>query len=141
MIQSLSDKLLSILSPLQWVWQPFVSVKDYHTLENDGYPFLTFEPVSFEASVLDTCNNNRTYRFQILIFQEIDGRWWRKAAKEIISKSINTVIDIIDENYTLDNTVTRVAPVSWNITPFSISNWDALVADITVDIQTIEYIK
>jgi hypothetical protein len=79
-----------------------VSVLDYHTLENTGYPYLTFEPIGFEAEIADTCNNLRTYVFQLLIFQDIVGDTGRKDAKEVITKGIGTVVALLDTNYTLD---------------------------------------
>lgn len=140
MIETLSNKLLTILNTLKWAWQPFVDVYDYHTLENNGYPYVTFEPVSFTAEISDSCNNERTYNFQVLIFQEITETWGRKEAKEIIVKSISEIIKKIDSNYTLDNTVTMVQPVWWTITPFMIANGKALVCEMTIAIRTIEFI-
>lgn len=140
MIQTLSNKLLTLFNWLKWAWQPFVDVYDYHTLENNGYPYMTFEPIWFTAEISDTCNNERTYNFQLLIFQEITETWGRQEAKEIITKSIWDIIAIIDQNYTLDWTVTMVQPVWGTITPLMKANWKALVCEMTISIRTIEFI-
>ena len=141
MIQTISDKLKDILQTLEWDNKPFVKVLDFHTLENEWYPYLTFEPVGFDANISDSCNNDRTYRYQVLIFQEITESGWRKEAKEIISKAISDVVGLLDSNYTLDWTVTMVNPVGANIEPVLINNWKALVADLTINVRTIEFIN
>lgn len=142
MIQSLSDKLLEIFAWLEWAGQPFKKVLDYHTIENKtGYPYMTFEPVDFAGEVADTCTNERTYTFQVLIFQEI-GEWVdaRKEAKEIITKAVDRIIGIMDKNYTLDGLCTRANPVWWTIRPFVIDSGKALVCEVQINITTLENI-
>jgi len=141
MIQALSDKLNELFLTLEGVDQPFVKVLDYHTLDNDWYPYMTFEPVGFEAEIADTCNNLRTYVFQILIFQDIVDSVGRKDAKEIITKAIDSVVWLLDSNYTLDWLVTMVKPVGWTIKPFLINNWKALVWELAINIQVLEFIN
>lgn len=141
MIQTLSDKLLEVLGAYEGSGQPFVSVLDYHTLDSTGYPYLTFEPVGFEWEVLDSCNNERTYQFQILIFQEVTETGWRKEAKEIMSKAIHDVIGILDSNYTLDGTAIMVTPINWSITPVDLNSGKWFVWEIIVNIRTTEFIK
>lgn len=141
MIQTLSDNLLMVLQAYEWSWKPFVSVLDYHTLDQSGYPYLTFEPNGFVAQIDDTCNNLRTYTFQVLVFQEVTETGGRKEAKEILSKAMTDVINILDENYTLDGAVTRLAPIGWTITPYVTSTWKCLVWEILVNIDVIEFIK
>lgn len=70
MIQEISDKLKSMFETLQGTGQPFRKVYDYHTLENEGYPYLCFELTDFTAEILDNCKNIRTFTFRVLIFQE-----------------------------------------------------------------------
>ena len=142
MIQTISDKLLSLLETLKWDDQPFVEVLDYHTIENvTGYPYLTFEPIGFSAEILDTCNNIRTYQFQILIFQEITATGGRQEAKEIITKSIDDVVQLLDENYTLNWDVIVVQPIGGTIRPFVINSWKALVWELTINIKVSVFIK
>ena len=141
MIQTLSDKLKTLFDTLKGTNKPFVSVFDYHTLENTGYPYMTFEPVSFAWEIADTCNNLRTYTFQVLIFQEITETGWRKEAKEIITKSMDDIIDILDKNYTLDWLVNMVKPIGWTIQPYIINNGKALVCEMTIEIKVVEFIN
>lgn len=141
MLQTLSNKLKALFDTLKGTWKPFVSVFDYHTLENTWYPYLSFEPIWFEAEIADTCNNMRTYVFQVLIFQEITETGWRLEAKEIIMKSVDDVVHILDANYDLDWLVSMVQPVWATIKPFIINNWKALVCEMTINIKVIEFIN
>lgn len=140
MIQTLSDKLLTLLGQFQWSGQPFVQVLDYHTLDAKGYPYLTFENTWFVSEINDSCNNDVKYLFQILIFQDIVGDG-RKKAKEIMSKAIVTIKDILAENYTLDWTVTRVVPTNATISPVVLNSWTGFVGEIIVEIDVIEFIR
>lgn len=136
MIQTLSDKLLTLFNTLKGTNKPFVSVYDYHTLENEGYPYLCFEPVDFTAEILDNCTNLRTYAFNVIIFQEITNNG-RQEAKEIITKSMDDVINLLDKNYTLGlSNVKMVNPVGGVLEPFTIQNGKALVATLRIEIQT-----
>lgn len=141
MIIAINNKLKKMFDTLKWNNKPFVSVYDYHTLENEWYPYLCFELQWFEAEVLDTCNNTVNYNYRVLIFQEVSKSWWRKEAKEIIDKSIEEVKDLLHKNYTLDWLVNFVNPVSTTITPFIINNWKALVCDMNINVRSIEFIN
>lgn len=141
MIQELSDKLKAIFDAMVWNGHPFVSVYDYHTLENDWYPYLTFEPSDFNAEVLDTANNLREYIFDCFIFQEITQTWWRQEAKEILVKAMDDIINALDADYTLTwSAIAWVQPVSWIIEPLTMQNGSALVATIRISCKTINNI-
>jgi len=62
---------------------------------------LTFENIDFTAEILDNCNNLRTFTFEVLVFQEITETGGRQEAKEIIYKSMDDLLDLLDKNYTL----------------------------------------
>jgi len=142
MLTELNTKLLTLFQTLKWTNKPFVEVYDYHTLENTGYPYLTFEPVEFSAEILDNCNNMRTFWFDVIIFQEVTETGWRKKAKDIISKCLDDVIDLIDTNYTLALTdVKMVVPVAGRIEPFTLQNWKALVWTLRLNVQTYNFIN
>ena len=137
MFQILNNKLKTLFETLKWSWQPFVDVKDYHTLENAGYPYLTFENIDFTAEILDNCNNLRTFTFEVLVFQEITETGGRQEAKEIIYKSMDDLLDLLDKNYTLWLTeVKMVNPTWWTIEPLVMQNWKCLVGRLQVEIQT-----
>ena len=136
MIQTLSDKLKTLFDTLKGSWKPLVDVKDYHTLENTWYPYLTFENIGFEAEILSNCENLRTFQFDVLVFQDVLEND-RKTAKQNINKIIDDLLDLLDKNYTLWLTsVKMVNPVAWTIQAFEIQNWKALVWTLRVNIQT-----
>ena len=126
MIQTISNKIKTELEKLKWSNKPLVEVYDYHTLENTWYPFVSFEAVELIWEIRDTCNNERQAIFDLYIFQEV---WtnWRKEATQIIYKAMDDIIDLFDKNYTLDWVIELIQPIWWNITPFNIWNWSALV--------------
>jgi len=137
MFQILNNKLKTLFETLKWSWQPFVDVKDYHTLENIGYPYLTFENIDFTAEILDNCDNLRTFTFEVLVFQEITETGGRQEAKEIIYKSMDDLLDLLDKNYTLWLTeVKMVNPTWWTIEPLVMQNGKCLVWRLQVEIQT-----
>lgn len=141
MIQELSDKLKAIFDAMVWDDQPFVSVYDYHTLENTWYPYLTFEPSEFNAEVLDTANNLREYIFDCFIFQEVTQTGGRQEAKEILVRAMDDVINALDADYTLTWTaIAGVQPVSWVIEPLTMQNGSALVATVRISCKTINNI-
>jgi hypothetical protein len=59
----------------------------------------------------------------------------------VITKAIDTVVALLDTNYTLDWLVTMVQPVGWTIRPFIINNWKALVWELTINIKVVEFIN
>lgn len=142
MIQTISDKLLEKFQTLTWTNKPLVSVKDYHTLENDWFPYLTFECTWFNAQILDNCNNLRIFQFDVYIFQDIDNDSWRKTSKENLNKIMDDVIALIDKDYTLWITdIKQVQPISATINSFEIWTWKALVWNITLNVETYYFIK
>lgn len=71
MLSQIRDKIKEKLDTLVGINKPFVSVASYHTQDNVGYPYATFEPTDFSAVVLDNCDNIRTYNFDVVIYQEV----------------------------------------------------------------------
>jgi hypothetical protein len=101
MIQTISNKIKTELETLKGTLKPLVNVYDFHTLENIGYPYVSFEAVELTGEIRDTCNNVRTIIYDLYIFQEI-GTQGRQVATQIIYKAIDEIMDLFDKNYTLD---------------------------------------
>lgn len=141
MIQTLSNALKTKFETLVWTNKPLVSVKDYHTLENSWFPYLTFECIWFEASILDTCNNNRTFQFDVYIFQDVIDND-RKTSKENLNKIIDEILLLIDSDYTLWlSNVKQIQPVTWTIQAFDMQNGKALIWALRLNIETYLFIK
>ena len=126
MIQTISNKIKTELETLKGTNKPLVEVYDYHTLENTGYPYVSFEAIELTGEIRDTCNNQRTIIYDLYIFQEL---WtnWRQEATQIIYKAMDDIMDLFDKNYTLDWAVELIQPIWWTIVPFNIWNGSALV--------------
>jgi hypothetical protein len=61
---------------------------------------VSFECVGYNASILDTCKNNRDYQFDVNVYQEVIGDD-RKKATQILYKAMSDIIDMVDSDYTL----------------------------------------
>lgn len=119
MIQTVSDKIKTMLENLKGTNKPLVNVYDYHTLENTGYPYVSFEVVELTGEIRDTCNNERHLIFDLYIFQEI-GTSGRQVATQIIYKAMDDIISLFDTDYTLGGTIELITPIGGNIVPFNI---------------------
>lgn len=139
MIVTINNKLLELLTTLTWPNQPFTAVYDYHNIEHTGNPYASFELVEFEGEYADTCNNNRDYTYEILVFQEITESGGRQEAVDIIYKCFDDIIALLDNNYTLDGVATRWAvPLSWTMIPFNTQNWPTMVWELRIVVKTFE---
>lgn len=103
MIQTIADALNAKFSAMVGTGKPFVAVYDYHTVKTVGFPFLCFEMTDFSAEILDSCNNQRTYTFTILILQDINEKTGsaRGDAVKILQKAMDDVIESLDTDFTL----------------------------------------
>lgn len=142
MIQQISDKILEKLQTLTGTDQPLVSVYDYHTIENDWYPYACFELVDFTWEYSDTCNNDREYIFDIIVFQEITASQGRQEAVKIIYNCLDDILLTIDQDYTLGWVVNRwVVPIDGNLQPLVVQNWSSIVWTLRVNCRTTEFIS
>lgn len=100
-ILTLRTSIDTKLKTLTGSGKPLAVVFDYHTLDNDWqYPYITFEPTDLSSEFLDTCNNFRSYTFDIFLYQEITKNW-RDTALWILLNSFKEIIDLFDKDYTL----------------------------------------
>ena len=134
MIETISNKIKTELETLKGTNKPFANIYDYHTKENTGYPFASFELTELTGEIRDTCNNERTLTFELYIIQEFESIT-REDAKDIIYKAMDDVIDLFDNNYTLDWVVELIQPIGWTVIPFNVANWPALVGSIQLQVR------
>lgn len=139
-VKAISDKLKEKLDTLVWEDKPFVAVFDHYTLSKSGYPYVMFECTNIAANILDNCNNNRDYIFEMFITQEVGDD--RDEALQILYKWMSEVLDMIDSDYTLWWIAERwVIPTWWSIQWVVVEGWKTLVATLQLTCQTITYIK
>lgn len=138
MLSDIRAKLEEKLLTLVWDNKPFVDVRPYHTNDNIWYPYVTFEPTDFQATILDTCTNTRIYNFDIFILQEITNNG-REDALSIVIKGIEDIIELLDKNWTLDwLCLWGCEPVDANFGTIVENNWKTMVAIIKVSCKAIE---
>lgn len=139
-IETINTAIKTELDKLKGTGQPLVEVYPYHTLENNGYPYASFELVSLEWEIRDTCNNERNLTFDLYVFQEIWSQG-REVAVNILYKAMDDIISAFDKNYTLDGEVEMIQPIGWEVIPFNIGNWSAVVGTIQLTARYNKFIK
>ena len=139
MIKTISDKILEKLNTLKGSNKPFVDVFDYHTLQCNWYPYITFELGEIEASILDNCNNTRDFIFDLFIFQDVNNEETnRQSAKNNLYNCVDEVFNLFDWSITLDwLALGGVIPIYWSIVPFNTQNGKTLVAQLKLNVKTI----
>lgn len=140
MIEPIRTKLNELLSTLVGTDKPLVALYDYHTFESPWYPYASFEPTAYSGEILDTCNNMRPITFDLYIYQEIIKNG-RSTALDILVKSNDKVINLLDKNFTLDWLVQGgVVPIQWDFWQIVWSNWKTLFVNIKIVCNTIDFI-
>lgn len=131
-IITLRTKINDKLNTLTGTWKPLVEVFNYHTLENTWYPFVTFEPASLVWEFEDTCNNMRTYTFDVFLYQEITWNG-RQEALNILLNAFKQIIDEFDKDYTLwgiaEWWVNAVSGDFWQLVS---ADWKILFANLKI---------
>ena len=128
------------LKTLVWAWKPLVEVFNYHTLDNTGFPYVTFEPSSLDSAFEDTCNNFRNYTFDVFIYQEITTTWRQEALNNLIN-SFQQIIYAFDEDYTLWGTAEIVNAVWGDFWQLVNEDWKTLFANIKINANILTNIK
>lgn len=124
-IQDLRTSILTKLTTLTGTGKPLVEVLDYNTLDKTGFPYAVFEPLSLTSEVLDSCNNARTYIFDIYVYQEVQTAW-RDWAIDILTNCFQEITDLFDADYTLWWLCQGwVSPTAWEFG--QIINWDGMI--------------
>lgn len=136
-LQTLRTKLTTVLSTLVGTDQPLVSLYDYHTLENVGYPYASIEPSTYDAERLDNCNVERTYTFKFVAYQ--NSALSRQDAMSTLIILHDDVIDLLNKNYTLDGIAEwGVLPVWWEFWQLVIGKGRALFFYIDIACKVLQ---
>ena len=99
-LTTIRTAIKSKLDTLTGTWKPIVEVFDYHTLNSAGFPYVTFEPSNLDSNFQDTCNNLRSYSFDIFIYQNILDEN-RQTALNVLTNVFDEIINAFDKDYTL----------------------------------------
>lgn len=133
-LSTIRSKIEEQLLTLTWVWQPFDFVYDYHTLENQGYPYISFEPSLFNSAIEDTCENKRKYTFDLFIYQEFETIWRSEALWYLINWH-EEIIDLFEKNYTLDWIAIQVLPLNAVFSEIPWDKWKVLFNNIQLEVE------
>lgn len=120
MINELRDNILLELKNIDWVAEVF----DWIPQKFWGFPSIFFTFDRIESNVSDSNHHDRTYYFQINIFQETTTLWNIQSEKNL-AEILDKVIDTFDRS-DLDWLATYIEAVWGNINAVETDNWPAL---------------
>lgn len=110
-------------------------VYDVFKLNVEGFPAVMFEPTELENTVLDTCNNLRTYRFGISILQESNED--KNVPMDILIGVFDQVINAFDNDFDLWGLCEGwVTPIWGRFWLAETENWSILFVDFTLECKT-----
>lgn len=82
-------------------------VYDYHEETPDGYPVASFEISRISNVELDSCNNEVTYEFEVLVQIKIDTTTPRGTARTELDTIIDEIVEETNQNNDLNGTCLR----------------------------------
>lgn len=138
-INTIRNKITEILNTLTWTNQPFDYIYDYHTLESEWYPYVSFEPTQLLQSIEDTASNKRTFVFDLYIYQEINKKT-REEGLQILLDAFDKVIDKFDTNYTLDWTAIQVTPLEGSFDQIVLEKGKVLFVNLQLQVEVFKNI-
>lgn len=132
---NISQIRTAIKAKLEGLSTPAI-VYDTFILNFEGFPAVMFEPTSLENTILDTCNNLRTYKFSIGIVQEME-RIDRGQAMDILIWVFEEVINAFDDDFTLGGLCEGgVTPLNGNFWVAEMEKWDTIYVDFILECKT-----
>jgi len=137
MINELNDK---ILEKLQWI-DLLQNTYDYFVIQNEGFPYASFELAEFDWEFLDSCENKRFWTFKVAIFQEL-SKLGRENAKQSLYNILEKIIETFDKDSQLWWLAINTEVVKgqlWNYT--SDKWWKMLFLDLNIRVETTLFIK
>ena len=120
MINELRDNILLELKNIDWVAEVF----DWIPQKFWGFPSIFFTFDRIESNVSDSNHHDRTYYFQINIFQETTTLWNIQSERNL-SEVLDRIIDTFDRS-DLDWLATYIEAVWGNINAVETDNWPTL---------------
>jgi len=136
-IIQIRNKITEILNTLTWTNQPFDYVYNYHTLENDWFPYISFEPSQLIQEIEDTTDNKRIFVFDMYIYQEMNKKS-REEALNILLNWFDKVINKFDKNYTLDWLAIQLLPIQWDFSQIVLDKWKVLFVNLQLQVQVLK---
>ena len=120
MINQLRIQILSELENIEWI----AEIHDWIPKKFWGFPSIFFTFDRIESNVSDSNHHDRTYYFQINIFQETTTLWNIQSERNL-SEVLDRIIDTFDRS-DLDWLAIYIEAVWGNINAVETDNWPAL---------------
>lgn len=116
------------LEELTWAWKPIHSVYDYYTLEEDWFPYISFELWSIESNIVSSCWVERDVIFELFIVQEVNNVK-RRDILPYVYIAIESCLDKLD--WLKIPWAFRTRSASWWLSQVTSDKWNVLLASIT----------
>jgi len=139
-IQDVRTAIKAKLDTLTWTGKPFSIAYDYFTTKPASFPCVAFEPVDLVSSFNSTCENERTYSFEIVILQEMTEKP-RQDAIDIVLNAFNEVINAFDRDFELGGEVLKTEAVPWEFGEWVQDHWTTYYATIKLSCTVLYNIK
>jgi hypothetical protein len=138
-LKEVRDGIMAKLNNLVWTWKPLSFVYPYHKIENEGYPYASFEPLNLNSLIDDTANNERTFWFEMIVYQEFNTIS-RGQSLDILTKIFDTIINEFDKDYTMWNNVIKIDPVNAQFEPLVSNNGKVYICIFTINVTILKNI-
>ena len=132
MFNTIRNAIESVLNELVGVGQPLVVVYPYHESALSGFPAITFDISDVSSDFLTNAENVRKYSWKIYIYKQINEVVPLSEAVTILDAAADAVIDKIEQNLTLNDTVDYCRPVVGPRSFASSTTGEALVQELTL---------
>lgn len=110
-------------------------IYDYVESGISGYPAVLIESQSMGSDFGSQAQNLRTYKFSLTIHQTYEDAGRDEASKRI-DATVDTIINELDEDFTLGGAVTQILPVGANKTFIEDSEaGKKIVFEIDIELQ------
>jgi CRISPR/Cas system CSM-associated protein Csm2 small subunit len=118
----------------------FQIVYDYHTLDTTWYPYSSFELNNFDWNALDSCNDEITLEFWIIVYQETKNLG-RQQAKIKLYNILEKIIEKFRKDSDLGWDVTGLVFLRWDFWTYEGKEWEVMFLQIFLQFKTILFIK
>jgi hypothetical protein len=132
MFNTIRTAIKTVLDELVGSGQPLVVVYPYHESNISGFPAITFDISDVSSDFLTNAENVRRYSWKIYIYKQINEVVPLSDAVAILDATADAVIDKIEGNLTLNNTVDYCRPVVGPRNFAHSTTGEALVQELTL---------
>lgn len=136
-LEGIRDLIIAKLEALEIASEPIFGTVRFFAGDIKDYPAAIVTPLGWDATVLDTHSNERTFRFKVEMIQEIsEAGTGKEDANEKLTKVADIVTTAFDQDKDLGGEVMIVNPVKASY-DFSPAAGVKVFATLEVDVRVV----